>query len=132
MSKLITYAYLKQETDISTHVDNAKLDNPIKNAQDRLRALICPAFYDQLVSQNATTPKTLSTDNEAFYTPYVIQYLAWGTSITTPSGLYSNLTGRSRTVTGADSIVQADDGRTIYFNSASPFNFTRPASPTAW
>jgi hypothetical protein len=77
MSKLITYAYLRQETDISPNVDNAKLDNPIKNAQDRLRALICPAFYDQLVSQNATTPKTLSTDNEAFYTPYVIQYLAW-------------------------------------------------------
>jgi len=77
MSKLITYAYLKQETDISDAVDNKKLDNPIKNAQDRLRALICPAFYDQLVSQNATTPKTFSTDNEAFYTPYVQQYLAW-------------------------------------------------------
>ena len=77
MSKLITYAYLKQETDISTNVDNTKLDNPIKNAQDRLRALISPAFYDQLVAQNATTPKTLSTDNEAFYSPYVSQYLAW-------------------------------------------------------
>lgn len=77
MSKLITYAYLKKETDISDSVENTKLDNPIKNAQDRLRALICPAFYDELVSQNSTTPKTLSADNLSFYSPYVEQYLAW-------------------------------------------------------
>jgi len=31
---------------------------------------------------------------------------------------------QSRTVTGADSIVQTDNIKTIYFNSASPFNFT--------
>jgi len=30
----------------------------------------------------------------------------------------------SRTVTGADSIVQTDSLKTIYFNSGSPFNFT--------
>lgn len=77
MSKLITFAYLREETDISDQVDNKKLDNHIKHAQDRLRALICPAFYDQLVSQNATTPKSFSADNLAFYTPYVQQFLAW-------------------------------------------------------
>jgi len=77
MSKLITYAYFREETDISKNVDNEKLDNPIKHAQDRLRALITPSFYDELISQNATTPKTLSADNLAFYTPYVQKYLAW-------------------------------------------------------
>jgi hypothetical protein len=77
MSKLITYAYFKKETDISDIVDNNKLDNPIKNAHDHLRALIGKAFYDELVSQNSTTPKTLTAANEAFYDPYVSQFLAW-------------------------------------------------------
>ena len=77
MSKLITFADLREETDISEQVDNKKIDNHIKHAQDRLRALISPAFYDQLISQNATTPKSFSADNLAFYTPYVQQFLAW-------------------------------------------------------
>mgnify|MGYP006262577661 CR=1 FL=1 len=77
MSKLITYAYLKEETDISSIVDNTKLDNPIKNACDRLKFLIGTAFYNELVSQVITTPKTLSTDNLAFFDPYVKQFLAW-------------------------------------------------------
>lgn len=77
MSKLITYAYLKKETDSSNNVDDEKLDNPIKRAEERLRALIGPAYYDQLIAQVSTTPKTLSTDNEAFFDPYVKQYIAW-------------------------------------------------------
>tara|TARA_R110000868_G_scaffold199747_1_gene446361 strand:- start:2598 stop:3164 length:567 start_codon:yes stop_codon:yes gene_type:complete len=77
MSKLIKYAYLKEETDISDVVDNKKLDNPIKNAGDRLRALIGVSFYDELVSQIITTPTSLSTANLAFFDPYVKQYLAW-------------------------------------------------------
>ena len=77
MSKLITYAYFKEETDISDTVENKKLDNPIKNAQDRFKALVGPSFYDQLVSQTATTPKTLTTANNSFFDPYVKQYIAW-------------------------------------------------------
>lgn len=77
MSKLITYAYFKEETDISQVVDNSKLDNPIKNAQDRLKVLIGVSFYDQIVSQVITLPKTLSTENGALYDPYIKQYLAW-------------------------------------------------------
>ena len=77
MSKLITYAYFKEETDISDNVDNKKLDNPIKNAQDHLRALLGKSFYDELVSQYITTPKTFTAANEAFYDPYVKQFLAW-------------------------------------------------------
>jgi len=77
MNKLISYAYFKAETDISKVVDNDKLDNPLKNASDRLRALITPSFYDQLVSQYITNPQSFSVDNLAFYDPYVKQYLAW-------------------------------------------------------
>lgn len=36
----------------------------------------------------------------------------------------SIVTDPARTVTGTGAIVQADNGRTIYFNSATPFNFT--------
>lgn len=35
-----------------------------------------------------------------------------------------------RDVTGTDAIVQADNGKTIYFNSGSPFNFTIDAITT--
>lgn len=77
MNKLITYAYLKQETDISDNVDDTKLENPIKRAQERLRALIGPSFYNEIISQVITTPKTLSVDNQAFFDPYVKEYLAW-------------------------------------------------------
>lgn len=77
MSKLITYSYLRSETDISPNVENSKLDNPIKRAQDRLRAIIGPAFYDELVTQVSSTPQSLSTANDAFFDPYVKQFLAW-------------------------------------------------------
>ena len=77
MSNLITYAYLKSETGIADVIDDEKLENPVKRAQYRLRSLIGPSFYAELVAQVITTPKTLSVDNLAFFTPYVQEYLAW-------------------------------------------------------
>lgn len=77
MSKLITYAYMKGETDISKNVDDAKLDNPIKNAQDRLKALIGKSFYDEIMSQVITLPQSLTTANQNLFDPYVKQYIAW-------------------------------------------------------
>jgi hypothetical protein len=77
MSKLITYSYFRGETDISANVDDIKLDNPIKKAQDRLKALIGPTFYDELVAQVITTPKTLTAANTSVFDPYIKQFLAW-------------------------------------------------------
>jgi len=77
MNKLITYAYFIKETDVSKVVDNDKIDNYIKKSSERLRALITPSFYDQLVAQYSTNPQSFSADNLAFYDPYVKQYLAW-------------------------------------------------------
>lgn len=51
---------------------------------------------------------------------------AWGTitgTLADQTDLYAYLRG-TRTVTGADSIVQGDDNSLIIFNSATPFNFT--------
>jgi len=77
MIKLITSAYLKQETDIDTNIDASELDNPIKWAQDRLRFLLGKQFYDQIYSQGTSTPTSFSAANSAFFDPYVKQFLAW-------------------------------------------------------
>ena len=77
MSKLITYAYLKVETDISQNIEVAQLDNPIKWAHDQLKFILGKRFYDELISQGTTNPTTFTTANAAFFDPYVKQFLAW-------------------------------------------------------
>ncbi len=76
MSKLITYAYLKLETDISQSVENSILDNPIKWAHDQLKFQLGRAFYDEILTQG-TTPTSFSANNSALFDPYVKQFLAW-------------------------------------------------------
>jgi hypothetical protein len=75
MTKLITYQYLRQETDISQNVDNERLDNPIKRAQEDLKFLLGTAFYEQIESQ--FTANTLSTDNDSLFDPYIKKFLAF-------------------------------------------------------
>jgi len=75
MALLITYSYLRTETDIDQNINNKDLDNPIKRAEDQLKFMLGTAFYDQLVSQNDA--ESLSADNQALYDPYVKKYLAW-------------------------------------------------------
>ena len=75
MSKLITYAFLRAECDISSNIEDKVLDNPIKQAQETLRMILSEAFYAQIVSQ--FDAKTLSAANTALITPYLKQYIAW-------------------------------------------------------
>jgi hypothetical protein len=75
MAKLITYAYLRTECDISQNIEDKNLDNPIKRAQDQLKFLIGKGFYAELLSENDSN--SLTTDNSAFFDPYVKQFLAW-------------------------------------------------------
>ena len=77
MIKLITYAYLKGETDISDNIEVAELDNCIKWAQDRLKFLLGTLFYNELYTQGTTSPTTYSTNNSALYDPYIKQFMAW-------------------------------------------------------
>lgn len=77
MSKLITFAYMRKETDISQNVEDSVLDNRIKRAQDQLEFLIGRLFYAELISQFITTPTSFTVDNTAFYDPYVKQFIAW-------------------------------------------------------
>lgn len=77
-------------------VDNTDPDNPV---------LSFPTTTDIGAENASNKATTLATMNDTLY----------------PSN--DALFGE-RDVTGADSIVQADNGTVIYFNSASPFNFT--------
>ncbi|HZI25021.1 MAG TPA: hypothetical protein VFD46_08090 [Chryseolinea sp.] len=73
--KLINYAYLRTETDISQNVDDKFLDNPIKRAQDQVLFMLGNAFYAEILSQYEAN--TLTTDNQAFYDPYIKKFMAW-------------------------------------------------------
>lgn len=75
MSKLITYQYLREECDISQNVDNKKLDNPIKRAQDMVKFVLGKAFYEEIETEFLAS--TLSTDNDALFDPYIKKFLAW-------------------------------------------------------
>lgn len=75
MSKLITFAYLRAECDISNNIEDKILDNPIKQAQETLRMILSEAFYAQVMSQFDS--KSLSPANTALLTPYLKQYIAW-------------------------------------------------------
>ena len=77
MIKLITYAYLKGETDIADNIEVKELDNCIKWAQDRLKFLLGTLFYNELYTQGTTSPTTYSTNNSSLYDPYIKQFLAW-------------------------------------------------------
>lgn len=77
MSKLITYPYLRIETDISPNVESAVLDNPIKWSHDQLSFLLGRQLYDEIYAQGITNPTTFSTNNAALFDPYVKQFLAW-------------------------------------------------------
>lgn len=77
MNRLITYAYLKEETDISSLVDSKELDNPIKWAQDQLKFQLGTLFYNEIYAQGTTSPTSFSTANAALFDPYIKQFLAW-------------------------------------------------------
>lgn len=76
MIYLIAYAYFRAITDVSESVDDKTITPKLKMAHDRLKFLIGRKFYDQLSSQY---PSTFSTDNLAFYDPYVKEFIAWQT-----------------------------------------------------
>lgn len=75
ITKLISYAYLRTECDISQNIPDQELDAKIRWAQDMLKMLLGKSFYDQIVSQFQAG--TLTADNTALFDPYIKQFLAW-------------------------------------------------------
>lgn len=93
MGKLISYQYLRSETDISQNIPDKELDFPIKRAQEMLSMVLGVDLYAEIDSQY---PNSLSTANHSLYNPYIKQFLAWqayqfwivkANFKTTPSGI---------------------------------------------
>jgi hypothetical protein len=75
MGKLISYAFMRKETDISQNIEDKYLDNPIRLAERQLKFEIGSQFYAELVTQNDTN--SFSIANLAFHDPYVKEFIAW-------------------------------------------------------
>lgn len=76
LTKLVTYAYVREEVDLPQNIENDDLDHKIYRAQETLRMLMGDEFYQDFVSQfNAGTTFTTSSYTTIF--PYIKQYLAW-------------------------------------------------------
>ena len=93
MNKLITYAYFREETDVSQNVDDKVLDNPIKRAQSTLKFLLGTAFYNEIETQFLAG--TLTTANDALFDPYIKKFLAWQAyeHYATRANIYESRTG---------------------------------------
>lgn len=72
LTKLIDYAYLKEETDLPQNLDNDDLEKKIYRAQETLRMLMGDAFYQDYISQYPS----FTTSSYSTVYPYVKQYLA--------------------------------------------------------
>lgn len=77
MTRIITNAYFRDETDVSNSVEDVAIDRKIVKAHDQLQFILGRNFYNQIVSQATTLPTTFSTENAALFDPYIKQYLAW-------------------------------------------------------
>ncbi len=75
LTKLITYAYLREETDLPQNIENDDLDHKIYRAQEILRMLQGDEFYQDYINQFPN----FTTSSYSTLLPYVKQYLAWQT-----------------------------------------------------
>lgn len=74
LTKLITYAYLKEECDLPKNLPDEELEHKILRAQDTLKMLLGSDFYADYVTKYEAG--TISTNYPALE-PFVKQYLAW-------------------------------------------------------
>jgi hypothetical protein len=72
--KLITFAYLKKETDMPQNIEDLDLDSKVYQSQETLRMLMGDAFYQDF--KTAYKANTFSTAYTTLY-EYVKQYIAW-------------------------------------------------------
>ena len=79
MINLIPLSYLNEACFLSLNTDSKKYQMLLKIAQDNLKQILGAEFYLQIETQYNTNPTTLSTDNQALYDPYIMDYLAWRT-----------------------------------------------------
>lgn len=74
LNKLITYAYLKEETDLPQNLTDQELEHAIYRGQEMLRMLMCDEFYQAFLA--AYLAGTLTGVYATLY-PYIKQFVAW-------------------------------------------------------
>lgn len=74
---MLELSYLNEECFLSLNEDDKKYTLCLKLAQQDLRDLLGPEFYEELETQY--DEETLSSDNDALYENYIKDYLAWST-----------------------------------------------------
>lgn len=73
---LIELSYLTEACVLSQNIDERKFKMSLKEAQEHLRAVLGPEFYEQIETQ---FPSSFSTDNQTLYDDYLKDFLAWQT-----------------------------------------------------
>lgn len=78
MILLIELSYLTEACVLSENIDERKFKMSLKEAQEALRAVLGPEFYEQIETQ---FPSSFTADNQTLYDDYIKDYLAWQTFV---------------------------------------------------
>lgn len=76
MTLLLALEYLSEACFISINHNEKKLKMALKIAQDNLKQVLGPEFYEEIETQYAST---FTTANDTLYEDYIKNYLAWQT-----------------------------------------------------
>lgn len=96
MKLLIPLSYLNEACFLSLNVDEKKYKMVLKLAQDQLKTLLGPEFYEEIETQYDPVSDTFTSANDTLYEDYIKDFLAWETyknylafaqSDSTPSGV---------------------------------------------
>lgn len=79
MKLLIPLDYLTEACFLSVNIDEKKFKMVLKLAQDQLKVILGPEFYDQISTQYEPQSDTFTTANETLYEDYIKDFLAWET-----------------------------------------------------
>src|SRR5688572_6835916 len=77
MINLIPLSYLNEACFLSANIDAKKYAMVLKLAQQDLRDILGPEFYDEI--EDEYNGDTLTSDNSTLYEDYIKDFLAWQT-----------------------------------------------------
>ncbi len=81
MKSLIELSYLTESCFLSGNVDERKFTMSLKLAQEQLRTVLGPEYYEEIEAQFSTVPTSFTTDNNTLYEDYIKDFLAWQTYV---------------------------------------------------
>ncbi len=79
MKLLIPLSYLNEACFLSLNIDEKKFKMVLKLAQEDLREILGPEFYEQIETQYSAINDTFSPANGTLYEDYLKDFLAWST-----------------------------------------------------